>query len=257
MIKALVLTSNKPRHRYLINTIYKNFDLVGLITEEKNNYYVQQQEESLLVQEHFKKISEYELEYFNDVEYPNVDTLHLDKKNINNNEVIYWAAEKNPEVIFLFGTGILEEQWLQAFDSKIINLHLGLSPFYRGTATLFWPFFNHEIECVGTTIHLAEKKVDAGKIIERIKPDIEVGDTYYDINMKAIKKSIDLLPVLAKRYLEKRILLIDQDLSKSKLYKKKDFTEPALIQALKSTKNGITDEELKKINGSQICSCCQ
>lgn len=256
MIKALVLTSNKPRHRYLIDTIGKNFDLVGLVTEEKNNYYVQQQEESLLVQEHFQKLADYELKYFGDLGYPEIDTLHLDKKLINNENVIQWAVSKKPDVIFLFGTGILGEQWLESFDAKIINLHLGLSPYYRGTATLFWPFFNHEIECVGTTIHIAEKKVDAGKIIDRIKPDIEVGDTYYDINMKAIMKSIDLLPKISKKYLEKKISLVDQDLSDSRLYRKKDFNELSLVQALEFIKDGVTEKEIKKINKSKSCSCC-
>ena len=79
----MILTSNKNRHKYFVDVISKNFNLVGLITEEKNNYYEKQQEESLVIQEHFKKLKEYEVNYYFIKEYPNIDTLHLNKNKIN------------------------------------------------------------------------------------------------------------------------------------------------------------------------------
>ena len=77
----------------------------------------------------------------------------------------------NPEFILLFGTEILSEEWLKRFRNKIINIHLGLSPYYRGSATLFWPFYNNDIGHLGTTIHETVSKVDAGRIIKNIYPD--------------------------------------------------------------------------------------
>ena len=40
---------------------------------------------------------------------------------------------------------------LKEFRSKIINAHLGLSPYYRGSGTNIFPFVNKEIEYVGVT----------------------------------------------------------------------------------------------------------
>lgn len=257
MKRVVVLTSNKYRHRYFIDVVNQNFNLTGLITEEKNNYYTQQKEESQFISEHFKSLSKYEKKYFGDIEYPNVDTLHLNKQEINTTKVKQWAVDKKPDLILLFGTGILDKDWLNLFHNKIINTHLGLSPYYRGTATLFWPFVNKELECVGTTIHIAAEKVDAGDIIARIKPDITLGDNYYDINMKAIKKSIDVLPHVMEKYFTNTMKLIKQDITQSKLYKKSDFNEDVLIAALDFVKNGITKELLDNIKGSKKCSCCQ
>ena len=46
-------------------------------------------------------------------------------------EVALMAAAR-PDVVLVFGTGILREPLLSEFEGRIINIHLGLSPYYRG-----------------------------------------------------------------------------------------------------------------------------
>jgi hypothetical protein len=64
-----------------------------------------------------------------------IEIAKIDKKLINDLAVIEWTKKKTPDAILLFGTGILSDEWLDKFESKIINLHLGHSPRYRGSAT--------------------------------------------------------------------------------------------------------------------------
>lgn len=253
---ALILTSNSLRHKYYAMELSKKFDVKGIISEPKVGYYQKVKEESEVVREHFKNLSKYESQFFKEAEFPNtIELLELEKCSINDIDNVEWAKKKNPDVIFLFGTVILKDIWLNAFENKIINLHLGLSPFYRGSATLFWPIFNNELECLGVTIHIATKKVDAGQILGRVKPDYEVGDNYYTINYKAIKKGIDNMGEIVQNYLNGNIELIEQDLSKSKLYKKSDFTEAKLLKALKNIGNGLTIEDINRIKDSDLCNC--
>lgn len=229
MKKALVLTSNKRRHMYLTHQVAKNFDLVGIISEPKKDYYSNQADESELVAKHLQKLTETEADYFETVEFAPADLKLIDRKSLNDDSVVEWASAKEPEVIFLFGTGILRDGWLNTFDGKIVNLHLGYSPFYRGSATLFWPFYNRDVSKLGTTIHIAAKKVDAGGILDNVLLDKndDCGN-YYHMTNKLIKKSLDEFPIVVDKYLSAEISPKDQDLSLGSIYKRKDFTEDKL-----------------------------
>lgn len=260
-MRVVVLTSNELRHKYFLKVISENFDLEGAIYEDKGQYYSKQKEQSIIVKRHFEKLSLIEKDFFyeevNSYDF-NIDKIKsISKNEINNNETINWIKKLNPELIFLFGTGILKEDWLDTFKDRIINLHLGLSPFYRGSATLFWPFFNNELQCVGATIHLATKKVDAGDILKRIKPEIKSDDNYYTINYKTIKSAIDTLPIVAQKFKNNEISLLTQDMSNSKVYKKSDFTEEALLQVIDKYSICISKEEMNNIKESKECICCQ
>jgi methionyl-tRNA formyltransferase len=255
-MKALVLTSNKIRHKYYVQKIAEHMNVIGVITEPKVKYYNNVIEESSLVREHFIKLSLYEEKYLGKPKFPeNIDLLELTKDEINSEKALSFAKDKDPDVIFLFGTCILKDNWLDAFPGKIINLHLGLSPFYRGSATLFWPIYNNSLSCLGVTIHITSRKVDAGEIIARIKPNLEEGDDYYDINIKAIKAGIDSMALVTKDYINGNRLPLKQDLSKSNLYRKSDFTEEKLQVALKNIGDGISNKQIKQIENSKECSC--
>ena len=167
--------------------------------------------------------------------------------------LVTWAARQDFDVLCLFGTAILSRHWLEAFPGKIINLHLGLSPFYRGSATLFWPFVNRELEYLGTTIHLATSKVDAGEILARIYSDLRVGEAYYDITSRLIRDSIDRFPQVVIDYLEGRIRPTRQEDFEGKIYRKNDFTQVALEQALGYIGRGLSLAELEEIEIRRKC----
>lgn len=233
MLRALVLTSNFPRHIYFANMLAKNLDVVGIITEPKNEYF-HEQRKAEVVRKHFSRLKVYEDRYLgNYINFPPVPILRIGKAEINSMPTLNWAKEKDIDVVCLFGTGILANSWLHYYKDRIINLHLGYSPRYRGSATLFWPFFNGELNYVGATIHLADEKVDAGKIIKIITPQILPEDNYYDITNRAIKCAIDDFSNTTKDFIEGRIIAQTQNYKDQKfLYKKKDFTQEALTKVM-------------------------
>lgn len=153
-----------------------------------------------------------------------------------------------PDFIALFGTAILKPIWLNAFKDRIINLHLDLSPFYRGSATLFWPFVNKELEFLGTTIHIAVEKVDAGSILARIQPNLSVGDDYYSITNRLIYDSIKRMPQVILSFLNGEISPTPQEnVRNSRLCKKADFNEQALRTMDEFVGNGLTKDCIEKI----------
>jgi methionyl-tRNA formyltransferase len=234
MPRALILTSNSLRHIYFANKMAKAFDVKGLILEPKSDYFESQQEESALVRTHFATLAQYEKKYLAEFQdFPSVPLLRVKKNEINDHACLQWALEKDVEIVLLFGTGILGDAWLSTFKDKIVNLHLGHSPRYRGSATLFWPFANDELEFVGSTIHLAESKVDAGAILKIVTSETCSGDNFYDINFKTIKKSIDELPGVVSDFVGGRLSPVLQRVDDQKYcYRKRDFTEDVLRRVM-------------------------
>lgn len=255
-MKALILTSNSLRHRYFARAVARCFDAPAALVEEKKNYYAQQRDQSPVVRAHFESIAAAEKLWFADAADATCPEMRQ-VGDINAPDLVAWAGRQGFDVLCLFGTAILGRQWLDAFPAKIVNLHLGLSPFYRGSATLFWPFVNRELEYLGTTIHLATAKVDAGEILARIDPDLRSGETYYDITSRLIRDSIDRFPSVVSAYLEGRIRPACQEDIAGKLYRKADFSEAALQQALGYVGAGLSEAEVRRIEARRECRYSQ
>jgi phosphoribosylglycinamide formyltransferase 1 len=257
-MRAAVLTSTSLRHRYFLQQIKRKFDVrISLHEPKRSMAYKDASEESEAVRVHFEKLAESEQSEFKSrIDPANGNQIEV-VDDINNSALIDRARQQNIDVIFLFGTAVLGYEWLDAFHGRIINLHLGLSPFYRGTATLFWPIANGEIECVGATIHLATERVDAGGILRRIKAELRVGDDYYTLTTRLIRRAIDAVPQTASDYLSARILPIDQAFEASKTYRRLDFNAAALTRALSLIGSGLTTDQIAAANASSKCVCSQ
>jgi folate-dependent phosphoribosylglycinamide formyltransferase PurN len=253
-IRAAVLTSTAPRHRYFHQVMARQFDLHLALAQAKGSYYQAQREESEMVRRHFARVEAAETAEFCarlDTSLPTIREV----PDINDPGLVRAAKEAGVELVLLYGTAILKDLWLDAFPNRIVNLHLGLSPFYRGSATLFWPFAQNELECLGTTIHLAVAKVDAGPILGRIKPKFVVGDTYYTITNRLIRESIDAVPSIASRYLSGGLVPVQQILTGARAWRKADFSEEALQRALSVVGEGMTEEQIRRIEASDKCRC--
>lgn len=251
-MRALVLTLDQPRHRYFARAIAGQFVVPAVLVEEKRNYYNAQRATSPAVRRHFECIAACERQWF--AEPAGSVGLPIRRApDINAPECVDWARSSEPDVVCLFGTAILREGWLNAFPGRIVNLHLGLSPFYRGSATLFWPFVNRELHYLGTTIHVATAKVDAGDMLARIEPDLRPGEDYYTITTRLIRDSVDRFPQVVRAYLEGRIEPQPQEPIGGRLYRKVDFDDEALARALAYAGAGVSADEVAAIRAARPC----
>lgn len=253
-IRAAVLTSTAPRHLYFLQVLSGAFDIAAGLTQPKRAYYAAQRENSAAVRAHFAALAEADHAEFSP--RLNGDAAKMrEVADINNPALVEEIAATGAEVVFLFGTEILAPCWLDAFPDRIINLHLGLSPYYRGSATLFWPCANGEPECVGATIHLAVQKVDAGALLARIKVDPEIGDSYYSLTNRMIRRAIDAFPQIASDYLAGRITPEAQAGAAVRAYRKADFDDEALARMLAFFGPGLSARQVEAAKASGKCPC--
>jgi folate-dependent phosphoribosylglycinamide formyltransferase PurN len=121
------------------------------------------------------------------------DLCILEVDDINSEQVTNFIRSKNPDLVVVSGTPLLREFVIQSVEGRIINLHPGLTPQYRGRYGSFWPIYNKEPELVGTTVHFVEKGIDSGAILIQQQVAFDKDDTLKAITYKQHEKGVHLL----------------------------------------------------------------
>jgi methionyl-tRNA formyltransferase len=89
----------------------------------------------------------------------------------------------------VFGSSFIKG-WLIDFliENRALNIHMGLSPYYRGTSCNFWAMYDFLPNYVGATIHYLSKGLDSGPMIFHSVPEFNNEDPFA-FTMKAVKKA--------------------------------------------------------------------
>jgi methionyl-tRNA formyltransferase len=163
---------------------------------------------------------------------------------MNDPREVQRMVELEPDVVLVFGCGILKDPVLRPFDGRIINIHLGLSPYYRGSGTNFWPLVNREPEYVGATIHYIDAGIDTGPIIGHVRPEIRGSDGPHDIGNRAITAAADLLVGVGLAHAEGGGLLAMPQMGGGQLHMRKDFSADAVRTLRKNFEEGMIEAYL-------------
>tara|TARA_Y100000031_G_scaffold98055_1_gene107434 strand:- start:642 stop:1427 length:786 start_codon:yes stop_codon:yes gene_type:complete len=246
MPNLILLTGSELRHRYYAETIYRLIGLSGVLIEKKR-LQVSKEEITDIVNGHFEQRNNKEKEFFSDaVEFETLEcpVFRSDWGGSNTKEAFEWINSLKPDLILVYGTGILKDPLISGYCNRIINCHLGLSPYYKGAATNFWPLVNGEPECVGATFHILTKEVDAGDIFHQVRPILAKTDDCHDIGFKTIQAAASDLNNVVKAFISERIKLVPQ-IKGDRVYKKRDFNERAVIKMKENFENGMIESYLK------------
>jgi methionyl-tRNA formyltransferase len=150
-----------------------------------------------------------------------------------------------PDAVLVFGTGLLKEELIAAFPGRILNIHLGLSPYYRGAGTNFWPLVNGEPEYCGATIHFLDAGVDSGPIIAHVRPDLREEDGPHEIGNRTIVSAADML-AQAARALERGDLHGVEQSGDGRLYRRADFSATAVTRLYDNFAAGMIPSYLRE-----------
>ena len=231
-MKITIFTSNHSRHNYLVNSMSEICDDVYVIQENRslfpgtdNSFY------------HKSKIIEKYFQYVKHAENIIFKKNHIEQKkaNINILPIAFGDLQKiafndlkkflQSDFYIIFGASFIKGELIDfLINKKAINIHMGISPYYRGTDCNFWALHDNNPHLVGSTIHLLDKNLDSGKIlyhaISANKKDP------FEYTMNSVKAAIESI----KCKIENKTLfshsLMTQDRNLEIRYsKKRDFNE--------------------------------
>jgi len=129
-------------------------------------------------------------------------------ESVNDTEIVDLIKAANPDLIFVNGTRIISKSIIESVNVKMINIHVGITPKYRGVHGGYWAVYNNNLKMFGTTLHYIDSGVDTGTIIDQTVIEITKKDNYATYPI--------LQYCLGLALLDKNIELINNDISKTK-----------------------------------------
>ncbi len=242
-MKIVIFTGNSIRHKFLANALTKSSDDALVISEcHQCDYSQAVTGAASAINEHFQLRAETEKLFFPGNDVFLAKTLPVLYKEANSRYVFEVVKGFAPEAMFVFGASIIKEPLLSLLpEGRFINLHLGLSPYYRGSGTNFWPLVNQELEFVGATILSIDPGIDTGNIICHVRPKVEINDDVHIIGCKVIKAGAEcLIEIISLLRRGKKLNSVKQwKAKKEKYYRNSDFNENSLFQYKKNLSNGL------------------
>ncbi len=194
-MRVVVICGSHPRHLYVVRRIIETGMVVGVVCMKREKM-IDDVPDNLsghlreLYVNHFKLRQELEEEYFGNTNISEITygipILKIERTELNDVKVEKFIKDVSGECIFSYGPDLFKENILNCVNGFALNLHGGLSPWYKGAATMFWPFYFLEPNFVGATLHFITKKIDAGNIVHQIVPKLEHGDTMHRVACKAV-----------------------------------------------------------------------
>jgi hypothetical protein len=246
-MRAIVLTSTMRRHTFVANTIAARLDVVDVWQEEKSFQplsYAATPGDEAIIGRHFAARDVSEDAFFSEHQRVHARAVVVPPGGCNQPDQVAAMRRAMPDVVLVFGTGLLKPPLIDAFPGRILNIHLGLSPYYRGAGTNFWPLVNGEPEYCGATIHFLDSGVDSGPIIAHVRPEMQSGDGPHDIGNNTIVAAADAL-IDAAFALEAGHVHGAPQAGRGRLYKRADFSAAAVNRLYENFAGGMIDEYLR------------
>ncbi len=230
-MKATLFTSNQPRHLALARKLSSVCEEVFCIQECSTVFpgkIADFFQKSSVMQTYFSNVMEAEQHWFGEIAFsnPKVRCLSMKAGDISHISQDTLQDALTSDIYVVFGASYIKG-WLVDFliDHKAINIHMGLSPYYRGSSCNFWALYDNNPKYVGATIHRLGKGLDSGPILYHCLPLFK-NETSFQFTMKAVS-------VAHKSLIERissgeifRIDTVRQDRSKEIRYSKNiDFTD--------------------------------
>ena len=254
-MKVIILTGSEKRHVFFRKSIAidNRIEVINSYCEKNNNNLqnrvINNNKSSLLEIQHVLARGQSEIDFFENTNLSIEDKsnpIYLGKGEINDEKNVLDIINKSPDLLICYGSSLIKSRLLDLYKNRFVNVHLGLSPYYRGTGTNVWPLINNEPNMVGATFMHIDSGIDTGEIIHQIRADIFLGDSPHTIGNRLIKK-------MTKNYINlivkfKDIKKVRQPNIRGKLYQNKDFDCGACRKLYNNFNNGMIEKYLEKNN---------
>lgn len=190
-MRIMWIGGSHPRHLFYINKIADDYEVHGALIQKRSGMMPKppihlKQRERQLWQKHFEERYQAESKYFGFQMSPDTEVLEVEPHELESKQAVEFVEKIAPDLVLIFGCGMIRGELAKILPKRSINLHLGISPRYRGAATLFWPFYFLEPQWAGCTFHKIVYEPDAGDILHQCTPHLERGDGIHDVACKAV-----------------------------------------------------------------------
>lgn len=117
----------------------------------------------------------------------------IDFADINDPACVAYLRRSPPDILIVFGTGILTDDVIAIPRRYILNIHTGIVPRYRNVHSEFWAYVRRDLDNIGTSILHLDPGIDTGDVAAqaRIPPDPCSG--YFEVKRANLRLAADLI----------------------------------------------------------------
>lgn len=226
-MRILAITGNHPRHLHLVQILrHSGFDVLSVVMEREHFSGRARLNGNKLEMKHFEIRESVEYELFGRLSPKDYRDISVSVDDINKSDIKLDATELGAfDLCLVFGTTLLPPTLVNLLPPLTFNLHLGISPRYRGAATLFWPFYMLEPNWSGFTIHKLASEPDSGDVALRSVPALKKGMRMHDVAGAATLLGLEGMLKLAQYLNEFPEPKYHRQMSTGKNWLESDFRE--------------------------------
>jgi methionyl-tRNA formyltransferase len=255
-MKLVIFTRTGFHHTSFINRIQEECEVVCVIREaypgiiieddmsqaEQNNAFLKdfQKRYSAGFSNHPRLKDYLTAPYDAAMKKQDITYLDIACGDINSTQCTEMLKDLRPDIVAVLGSSVIKEHIISIPSTAMINLHSGLSPYYRGTWSYGWPIVNGEPEYIGVTVHHVSYGIDSGDIICQTRPVLDNDDDLNDIFLKVIAEGIELMVISLKELIQTGVSAsYKQPADVGRLYTMKDLTAEAALKCMEHLDSGI------------------
>lgn len=252
MVEVVILTNSELRHQFVRKAIALDDDIdvlqtysestdgttIDRVREEGDEVKLRHLEARAESEDDFfRHFVNYTPDYSSPKKIPNGD--------INDDQYYEEIVDLDPDLLVAYGCSIIEDPLLSEYEGRFLNVHLGLSPYYRGTGTNFWPLVNGEPEYVGATFMHLDAGVDTGDIIHQIRARFKPNDTPHQIGNRLIADMIGPYREIIRKFDDLENMEQPETPDNEHYYTTSDYSTEATQQLYENFDNGLVDDYLE------------
>ncbi len=270
-VRVVILTSRGPRHSYFCRELAKNFKLAGIVVDDRYHFFdrartflgsnglnplrmvrsVRLKSQLAPYEARDRAIEE---KFFpsdsSEGEFPRGVPVRW-SRDPNHEETIQWVRRLAPDVLAVFGTRLIRGRMISLARYGALNLHTGLSPFYRGGQCTFWCLYEGNVAHLGVTVHHLSDRIDGGDIVYTAKPGVEVEDTVRSLECKLVRLGTERMIQAIQELREGRAPRCPQR-EKGKLFLSKMFTLEKRLELEKKLESGWLRDLLQRAKREEV-----
>ena len=242
-MKITLFTSNNLRHNYLINLLSNVSDQLFVVQEcgtifsgvVPGHYPA-----SPIMKEYFKNVNDAQFKlfgksYVNKLK-GNISILPIVSGDLNQCSMDFLSDFLKSDIYVIFGSSYIKGDLINFLvKQKAVNIHAGVSPYYRGADCNFWALYDDNPHLVGTTIHLISKGLDSGPILYHAMSNVR--NNPFEYTMNSVKSAFHSIVERIKDNSIFEIKPIIQDKLKEVRYSKKNEFDEKVVENFFQKKN--------------------
>lgn len=197
-MRITVFTSNQARHVHLIEAlaavaseVYAVQECTTVLTDEADDSH-----RSSVMRAYFSKVADAQRRVFGHVRFlsPNVRSLAIVPADLSRIHLSQLEPALQSDVYIVFGSSFIKGALCDFLvQHRAVNVHMGVSPYYRGHSCNFWALHDGNPEYVGGTVHLLSRGLDSGPMLFHAFPRADEGCDPFDLGMRAVRATHDAL----------------------------------------------------------------